>query len=186
MSTLYKAHRQRWNLCCRCQLAKVRTRVVLARGTIPAPILFCGEAPGSSEDVLGQPFVGPAGKLLDKIIEDAEVMLPYALTNLVACIPLAEEAAGNRTAKTDEPPREAIEACADRLLEFIDLCQPGLLISVGKLAEQWTAKLVSVDYPLATAAIVHPAAILRMKPVQRGLAIRRASVTIANAVEGIK
>jgi uracil-DNA glycosylase len=62
--------------------------VVLARGRIPAPILLCGEAPGVSEDVLGSPFIGPAGKLLDHILARAiDGQFDYCLTNLVGCIP---------------------------------------------------------------------------------------------------
>jgi uracil-DNA glycosylase len=62
--------------------------VVLCRGRLPCDVLFVGEAPGVSEDVLGRPFVGPAGKLLDTIVERAlDGQYDCAMTNLVACIP---------------------------------------------------------------------------------------------------
>jgi uracil-DNA glycosylase len=69
--TLWSAHVDDWKDCTRCPLHTVRSNVVLARGSIPCDILFVGEAPGRSEDALGKPFVGPAGILLDEMIEDA-------------------------------------------------------------------------------------------------------------------
>jgi DNA polymerase len=160
---------------------------------VPSPILFIGEAPGVSEDLLGKPFCGPAGKLLDKIIERGiDGQWDYALTNLVACIPIDEE--GN---KTQEPSEEAIEACAPRLREFVRLCKPRLIVLVGKLAKKRTVGASQFrldDKPLQPewmdrnefmwfTDIIHPAAILRMDISQRGLAIQRSIVAISDAIE---
>lgn len=175
--TLYQKHCKRWKECKRCLLCKRRKRVVLARGMVPAPVLFCGEAPGDSENLLpgNRPFVGPAGKLLDRIIERAiDGQYDYALTNLVACIPIGAD--GN---KLQEPPAEAIEACAPRLREFMKLSKFRVLVRVGKLATKWLpnqADRMSID-------IIHPAAILRMDASQKGLAIQRSIVTISDAVD---
>ncbi len=176
--TPYQKHILRWRKCKRCLLCKKRKRVVLLRGMVPAPILFVGEAPGASEDVLGRPFVGPAGKLLDQIIERAiDAQHDYALTNLVACIPVGADGS-----KTHKPPEEAIEACAPRLRELIKLCKPQLIIPVGKLASKWLLPYLAAS-GRQYADITHPAAILRMDVSQKGLAIQRCIVTISDAVD---
>ncbi len=172
----YKQHREKWKNCKECDLCERRTKVVLARGTIPCDVLFVGEAPGVSEDVLGRPFVGPAGKLLDKIIKEAMIMarvsLPIAFTNLICCIPKDGD-----NQKVTEPPKYAVDACADRLYEFEELCDPDLIVLVGKLPSKYYSTTVG------TIAIVHPAAILRMDVSQKGLQIQRAVVTLADAFE---
>jgi uracil-DNA glycosylase family 4 len=148
--------------------------VVLARGAVPADILFCGEAPGASEDILGKPFCGPAGKLLDYIIETAiDGQYDYALTNLIACIPLGED--GEKTA---QPSEESIKACAPRLLEFVKMCRPRLIVLVGALAAKYAKDFGQVK----TIQIVHPAAILRADISTRGLAIQRAIVQLEDAL----
>ena len=135
-----------------------------------------GEAPGASEDVLGQPFVGPAGALLDRIIAKAlrGRKVAIAFTNLVACIPLGEDGA-----KTAEPSLESIEACRDRLIEFAKIAQPRAVVCVGKLA----SKYLPYINPLLTETITHithPAAILRAKEEQQGLLIQTCTVTISD------
>ena len=88
MSSKYQAHRDKWGSCQRCLFCRRRNRVVLARGRVPAQLLLIGESPGASESVIGQPFVGPAGHLLDRILTVAvDGRVDYALTNLVCCIP---------------------------------------------------------------------------------------------------
>lgn len=130
-----------------------------------------------SEDVLGKPFIGPAGKLLDKIIEQAiDGQWDYALTNLVACLPLESE-----DDKLQEPPKEAIITCSTRLKEFVALCQPSLVVSVGKLAAKHAALFLTPKTVQVT-DILHPAAILRMDASQRGLAIRRNIITLEDAL----
>lgn len=176
--TPYERHRKIWNKCKRCELHRQRRNVCLARGSVPCDVLFIGEAPGVSEDVLGRPFVGPAGKLTDRIIEEAlgESHLRCALTNLVACFPREAKEEGN-----NEPPEVAIEACARRLKAFVGLCKPKLIVYVGKLAAKHGKLSVDTDCPFVE--IIHPAAILRMDVSQQGLAFQRAVVTIADAVE---
>jgi len=172
--TPYQKHIEQWRDCRKCLLCDQRKRVVFARGQVPCEVLFIGEAPGASEDVLGKTFCGPAGHLLDRIIEQSQaVRFPYtyALTNLVCCYPRDAKGEGNH-----EPPEEAIKACAPRLRQFIRLCRPRLIICVGKLASKWINNTVE---------IIHPAAILRMDVSQRGLAVQRCVVTIADAVAGL-
>lgn len=146
-------HKEKWSSCNLCDLCEKRTKVVLTRGNIPCEVLFIAEAPGPSEDVIGRPLVGPAGKMLDDMIEDAvENVRPletppnkrspwepptFAFTNLISCIPLDDA-----SAKFGEPPRYAILACRDRLREFVAIAQPKLIVCVGKLAEKWVPKLL--------------------------------------------
>jgi DNA polymerase len=148
-----------------------------------------GEAPGESENIIGQPFVGPAGRKLDEIIEEAWSRLDiggkvptYALTNLCACFP--KEA---KDAKINEPTKQEILACRPRLEEFIALCRPRLVVAVGKLAE---AYMPEEGYILAAGAtvvsIVHPAAIVRMPVAQQGMAVNKAVVTLVTAIESIQ
>jgi len=170
--TPYQQHVSRWKNCCKCLLHEHRHKVVIARGKVPAEILFLGEAPGDSEDVIGLPFTGPAGKLLDHIIKlGLDGQYDYAITNLVCCIP--KDASNSK----GEPPKESIIACRPRLTEFIDLCHPRLIIAVGTLSQR---NCPTVD-GVARANILHPAAILRMDASQQSLAIKRCIVTVESA-----
>ena len=185
--TPYQQHKQNWQCCSLCDLSKTRRKVVLSRGSVPCDILFIGEAPGASEDVIGQPFVGPGGRLLERITEEAigkakqsmgtdwsdvHKQLNLSFTNLVCCIP--KDDIGN---KLHEPPKQAIKSCSPRLQEFINLCDPLLVVAVGNLA----AKTLDVD--LEFISIIHPTAILRMGISQQGLAIQRCVVTLSDAIE---
>ena len=175
MPTRYQAHRQRWEDCTACPLHRGRTQVVLARGHLPADVLFLGEAPGASEDILGRPFVGPAGKLLDDITSTAlPSHITTAYTNLVACIPRDEQAT-----KIAEPPKQAIQACHPRLTELVQLCGPQLVVCVGALATKYMADEGLDDCTVIS--IIHPAAILRMDISQRGLARQRVMVALEDA-----
>ncbi len=189
--TGYERHRRKWSQCTRCLLKDCRHRVVLVRGTsLPCKVLFCGEAPGISEDAIGLPFVGPAGKLMDRIIErscrrleqgdgkEVWMTVSYALTNLVACLPLEPDGQDKRP----EPPEEVILACRPRLLEIVDLAQPKLVVCVGRLAAKWLPEEVRNSYRVIE--VIHPAAILRMDlEFQKQMAIRRCIVAITEAVE---
>lgn len=186
----FSEHKQKWSNCENCVLHQNRKHVVLARGTIPCQVLFVGEAPGQSEDVLGSPFVGPAGKLLDVMISHTlDGQYDYAITNLVGCIPLYRS-----TYKTSfdgpeidgglymsDPGRKEIDACRERLVEFIEvLARPRLVITVGNLA---TKHMPKGNY--TTVSIVHPSAILRMNKMAQPLEIKRAVAVINDALDDI-
>lgn len=168
-------HVTKWKDCQACPLAQQRFRICLARGTVPCDVLLVGEAPGASEDVLGQPFVGPAGRLLDQIIDRAlPKTISYALTNLVCCFP--------REAKTEgvnEPRQSEIVACRPRLIEFVNISQPKLIVCVGILS----ADYIDHGDTVPCVDIVHPAAILRMPLAQKQMAVQRAIVVVRNAVD---
>lgn len=171
----FAAHVAKWSTCELCPLHHTRTKVVIARGSVPCDVLFVGEAPGVSENVLGRPFVGPAGRLLDEMIASASPQsLKLAFTNLVGCIPLDDK-------KTSEPSKESIKACAPRLLELTRMAKPKLIVLVGKLS----VKYVSVPKGCHKVEIIHPAAILRADISQQGLAIQRCVVALADAFTSI-
>ena len=178
MTSPYQKFCDRWEGCRGCALGFQRTKIVLARGKVPAEVLFVGEAPGPSEDVLGKPFVGPAGKLLDKIIEvGIDGRVDYCLTNLVACFPREAKGKG-----FNEPSEDEIESCGDRLREFTLLCKPKLVVCVGKLASRWAPTIIGTGGYIS---IIHPAAILRMDVSRKGLAIQRCIVAVSDAVDEI-
>lgn len=161
----------------------------MLRGSIPADVVFVGEAPGDSEDSLGQPFVGPAGQLLDQAVISAFGSSPtgYALgepyplrlawINLVGCLPRGTPASPR---ETREPNREEINACSPRLDRLFSLLRPKIIFATGKLSEK-QAKLGQWDVFARIIPIVHPAAILRMDVSQQGLAYQRVTVQLADA-----
>jgi len=112
--------------CEKCpQLAATRTTVVFGAGNADADLMFVGEAPGANEDKQGLPFVGSAGKLLEKLL--GEIGLARAdvfIANVLKCRP-----PGNR----DPHPAE-IEACQDYLWRQIDLIQPLVLCTLGNFS----------------------------------------------------
>src|SRR5688572_2763269 len=94
LKTLFKG----MECCTRCELAMGRTQVVLGVGAVKARLMFVGEAPGEKEDLAGRPFVGNAGKLLDRLLEEAGISrTDVFITNIVACRP-----PGNRTPRVKE------------------------------------------------------------------------------------
>ena len=185
-------HVSKWRNCSQCKLCDQRYMIVLGKGQAPCDILLVGEAPGESEDVHGQPFVGPAGYLLDQIVSRSTGSLRKAYTNLVGCFPAVSKQLG-----THRPYEDEIEACRPRLQEFIELAEPKLIVAVGSLAETYLPPALNAivysggrveGHPTVkqVIGIVHPAHILKRMPrAQQGMAVERSIVTILTAVEGI-
>lgn len=187
--TKFQLHQQTWKNCTACSLCNNRRNVVLFRGQLPCDVLFIGEGPSQSDDVLGSPFVGPAGHQLDEIIKKADqsrfedfeewnntASLRFGFTHLTACIPLNE-------GRICEPPEESIKACSTRLEEILLICKPKLVVCVGKLPDKWLPKLFGSNQHINDNMIVitHPAAIMRMEGFQQGLAIQQIVVTLRDA-----
>ena len=111
--------------CTRCRLAQGRTQVVFGAGDPNADLMFVGEAPGFHEDKQGYPFVGQAGKLLDKLL--AGIGLDRStvyIANVLKCRP-----PGNRDPGADE-----IEACEGHLFRQIELIRPRVVATLGNFA----------------------------------------------------
>ena len=125
MSDLLADYRDETLGCTRCPLAATRTQVVFGSGDHNAELMFVGEAPGFHEDKQGEPFVGQAGKLLDRLLggiglERSQVYI----ANVLKCRP-----PGNRDPQPDE-----IEACESHLFRQIELIRPALVATLGNFA----------------------------------------------------
>ncbi|MEO8216030.1 MAG: uracil-DNA glycosylase [Acidobacteriota bacterium] len=113
--------------CTRCQLAATRTQVVFGTGNRNAALMFIGEAPGRDEDLQGVPFVGRAGQLLTDIIKAMKLTREGVyIANVIKCRP-----PGNRN-----PEPEEIEACRPFIKKQIELVQPRVIVTLGRIALQ--------------------------------------------------
>ena len=149
-------------LCEKCTLAATRTNVVFGRGNEKARLLFVGEAPGAKEDESGLPFVGAAGKLLEKtLFETGFAEEDYYIANIVKCRPPE-----NR----DPTPAEVL-ACLPYLERQIEKMDPKFIVCLGRISAM---RLIKKDFRITREhgevfcrrgrnilAVLHPAAILR-------------------------
>jgi len=111
--------------CTRCLLSRGRNNIVFGDGNPDAQLMFVGEAPGRAEDAQGLPFVGPAGKLLDRLLEDIGLNRgDVYIANVIKCRP-----PGNR-----DPQLEETEACSPFLQEQIEIIRPRILCALGRVA----------------------------------------------------
>ena len=159
--------------CKRCSLCNYRRNIVFGRGSIPADILFIGEAPGKTEDLLGLAFVGPSGRLLNLGLKRAMELfrqdlpktndstinliweqcfnLTYFITNVVACRPTDSTGGDNR-----QPSPEEAWACTERVKQTIADCNPRKVIFLGDIAKKYYKRV----FPQAL-CLQHPAYIAR-------------------------
>jgi uracil-DNA glycosylase family 4 len=111
--------------CTRCRLAQTRTQVVFGVGNPHADLMFVGEAPGFHEDKQGFPFVGQAGKLLDRLLGGIGLSrADVYIANVLKCRP-----PGNRDPVPDE-----IESCEPHLFRQIELIEPKVIATLGNFA----------------------------------------------------
>jgi uracil-DNA glycosylase family 4 len=142
--------------CVRCpELAATRKTVVFGAGNADADLMFIGEAPGASEDEQGVPFVGRAGKLLDKLLKEIGMARPDVfVANVLKCRP-----PGNR-----DPLPVEIENCQDYLHRQVELIQPTVICTLGN----FSTKLLRGD----------PAGITRLHGQPEVLALGRRAVRL--------
>ena len=118
---------QSWTVgCARCRLSEERTNIVFGEGNPGARVVFVGEGPGADEDAQGRPFVGRAGQMLTKIIENV-LFLPREevyIGNVVKCRP-----PGNRTPLPDE-----CATCIPYLRKQLEIIHPEVIVTLGALA----------------------------------------------------
>jgi DNA polymerase len=113
--------------CRKCGLCETRTQVVFGVGSLKAPVVFVGEAPGADEDRQGEPFVGRAGQLLTHSLAKIGVRRDQVyIANILKCRP-----PDNRTPRPDE-----MAACLPHLLKQLDWIQPGRICALGNIAVQ--------------------------------------------------
>ena len=148
--------------CEGCSLCETRKNVVFGVGLKTADVMFIGEGPGEQEDLQGEPFVGPAGKLLDDMmaIIDLDRQNSY-IANIVKCRP-----PHNR-----DPKEEEQDACIEYLRNQVALIQPKIIVCLGRIAAK---RLIDPEYRITRqhgtwlqkggiwmTAIYHPSALLR-------------------------
>jgi uracil-DNA glycosylase family 4 len=141
--------------CTRCRLSETRTQVVFGVGNPHADLMFVGEAPGFHEDKQGYPFVGQAGKLLDRLLAGIGLTRDDVyIANTLKCRP-----PGNRDPVPDE-----IEACEAHLFRQVSLIEPRVIATLGNFA----TKLLSGK----------PAGITRVHGVEQAVTIGGRDVTL--------
>lgn len=149
--------------CTRCGLCEKRSNVVFGVGKRNADIMFIGEGPGEQEDLKGEPFVGPAGKLLDDMLRiiDLDRNTNCYIANIVKC----------RPPQNRDPLETEQESCIVYLRNQVALIRPKIIVCLGRIAAK---RIISEDYRITRehgtwvekngtwiTAIYHPSALLR-------------------------
>ncbi|MDD4083297.1 MAG: uracil-DNA glycosylase [Sphaerochaetaceae bacterium] len=154
--------RQRCEACQGCKLCQTRTKVVFGEGNEKSDIMFIGEGPGGNEDLTGKVFVGPAGQLLDKMLNSIHLdRKDIYITNIVKC----------RPPKNRDPAEEEKKACIGYLRGQFSLIKPKILVCLGRVA---ATTIIDNDFRITKQrgqwynrkgiwiiATYHPAALLR-------------------------
>lgn len=148
--------------CQSCDLAPTRTNVVFGVGDRQADVLFIGEGPGQQEDLRGEPFVGPAGQLLDRMLAviDLDRTRVY-IANIVKC----------RPPRNRDPLPEEQDACIGYLRAQTALLRPKIIVCLGRIAAM---RIIDKDFRITRQhgqwteragvhmmALYHPSALLR-------------------------
>jgi DNA polymerase len=148
--------------CEKCALSQTRTQVVFGTGSERAEVLFIGEGPGKDEDEQGEPFVGRAGKLLDKMLLAVGLdRSKIYIANIVKC----------RPPQNRDPLPEEQEQCIDWLRSQVKILHPKIIVCLGRISGM---KLIREDLKITKdhgqwveksgvlmMAMLHPAALLR-------------------------
>ena len=162
MSNEMEALRAHCQGCQKCRLGATRTKLVFGVGPVPSPVVFVGEGPGQQEDLQGEPFVGPAGKLLDDMLSIIDLSCENSyICNIVKCRPPQ-----NRDPMDDEQ-----DACIGYLNEQLRILQPKIIVCLGRIAAM---RLIKPDFRITRehgnwterdgilyTAMYHPSALLR-------------------------
>jgi uracil-DNA glycosylase family 4 len=154
--------------CDHCPLHKTRRRTVFGTGSLRSRVMFVGEAPGREEDLKGEPFVGRAGQLLDKIFQAIDLKREDVfITNILKC----------RPPENRDPVESEVRSCEEYLIAQIETIKPKLICALGRIAAQW---LLRTKAPLSALRLgehsyqnipvlvtYHPAALLRQPQLKR-------------------
>lgn len=123
--------------CKKCSLYKTTKNYVLGSGSVESKIVFIGEAPGYYEDIKGLPFVGKAGKILDKLL--ASINMPREniyITNILKCRP-----PNNRN-----PLKNEIQLCTKYLNEEINIIKPKIILPLGNFASSYVFDMYDLKF----------------------------------------
>jgi DNA polymerase len=154
--------------CMNCPLGETRTNFVFGTGNPHARLMFIGEAPGRDEDLQGIPFVGRAGKLLDKILASVNFSRAEVyIANILKC----------RPPENRDPQPSEVKECIPYLNRQIDLIKPQIICCLGRIAAQvlldtkaTLGKMRENDYEYRGVRVFvtyHPAALLRSPAYKR-------------------
>lgn len=140
MYELHQLQQQCMN-CRACALCETRHNVVFGVGVPESRIMFVGEGPGEQEDLKGEPFVGPAGLLLDDMLSiiDLDRKKNCYIANIVKC----------RPPKNRDPLETEQDACIGYLEQQIQLIRPKIIVCLGRIAAM---RLIRSDYRITTGA----------------------------------
>ncbi len=157
--------------CRTCRLCEGRQNVVFGVGPADARVMLIGEGPGQHEDEQGEPFVGRAGQLLDRMLDAVDLSRRHNvfIANMVKC----------RPPQNRDPLPDETEACMGFLREQVRLIRPKIIVCLGRIAAQ---RLISPDFRVTRQhgeffqhgttlmmGTLHPAALLR-NPSQKAMA----------------
>ena len=174
--------------CQRCSLCQIRNNVVFGVGNPETDIMFIGEAPGENEDLQGEPFVGRAGQLLDKLLSDIGLSRKenIYIANILKC----------RPPQNRDPEPHEIEKCSEYLEKQIEIISPKIIVLVGRIA---AIHFLGADFKMTKQhgngyykdgiiyfPVFHPAAVLRNMNLLPGTEddFRKLSVMMHQLKEG--
>jgi len=175
----WKSHKEKWINCKECDLCEVRNKVVLYKGKIPADILFLSDYPGESEDELGVPFIGKAGKFFISMMEDAgitnRVGYRVGYTYLNSCKP----------PKGEKPTAKQVRSCSERLIELIGMVKPEIIVCLGKSCEKNLRKFQLHDTVsnCRIRIVTHPGVTIRASDSQKGLLVQKTIIQLMDLKE---
>lgn len=145
-------------VCTKCCLWKCRKKAVSGVGNPESKLMLVGEAPGRSEDIQGEPFVGAAGKLLDTLLSEIGFSRTQVfITNVVKC----------RPPENRDPLPDEIETCTPYLNRQIGIIQPAMIVTLGKHSTAYVLGRANLPFRSITQehGRVHETVILGVKTV---------------------
>lgn len=160
--------------CQRCELWERATQTVFGEGPVPAPLMLVGEQPGDKEDLEGEPFVGPAGRILDEALETVGIDRESVfLTNVVKHFRWRPSPNGKRRLH-EKPSGAHVTACHVWIERELELVRPEVLVAMGgTAADALLGKGFSVtrdhgrplesELARTTLITIHPSAVLRAR-----------------------
>lgn len=172
--------------CHLCPLGDTRIKLVFGVGNPNAEVMFIGEGPGFDEDRQGEPFVGKAGQLLDKIM--AAIGLDRSMVyiaNMVKCHPMTDPTQPDKRGNDRAPSPEEMEKCQPFLLEQIRIINPKIIVTLGGVSSKallgstqgitaLRGKIVEMNFfpdaaPIKVLPTFHPAALLRDESLKKAV-----------------
>ena len=132
--------------CEKCDLWKTRTNSVIGEGSLDAPLMFIGEAPGFNEDKQGKPFVGQAGKVFDELLNSCGLKREEIyITNILKC----------RPPKNRNPSENEIKSCSFYLDKQIEIIKPKIICCLGNFATEFVMKKFNLYKELQGISRIH-------------------------------